>query len=840
MPTLKDVVEAGSFLDGSPPPADFLGARPQDGENVGINPPGFAWAPERGSVAFDLEVASTPNFTGARARRFSRLPLNLHALDEPLTPGKWYWRYRCHVEAAGAAAGSPGRAESGRTGLTPWSVTRGFTVEAGAPKVPIPSVAVLKERLRGARPRLYARPESLGELRRRRETDARRWSALQATIEGKLAHPLMPEPLPYPTGQWDVDIWRDYMNQSRTMSSAVDHLGFGYLMTGERRWGGRLREWLCHLASWDPEGTSSYKYNDEVGMPALFVLARGYDCGHDVLTDEERAKVRLALTRRAQEVYRMFRQKNPYEVRPYDNHATRTINFLGQAALSLLGEEEQADEWLDYVLKVYSAFYPPWGGDDGGYSQGPTYLSAYLNFMLQFLQILENATGIDLHQKAFFRNVGYFILYADPFFAQMTPFGDGTTGKPSRSTQLDMRRLAQKFREPAFQWWADQLALSRSTVETAPEGLLEFLWHDESLAGRRPTDLPRSRCFFSVGEAAMHSDPTDAGNDAYLLFRSSPFGAWSHGYADQNSFYIHAFGKALAISSGYYPWYGSPHHLQWTWQTKAHNSVLVDGEGQVAGTRASRGKVEEFVTAEHFDYCRGDAVEAYGGRLTRFLRHVLYVREAGGPGWFVIADDLEAAPGARQPDAGATFQWLLHALNRMTVAEAKAEVGIEAEGAGLRVAVLAPRDVAFAQTDQFDPVPERDFKPQWHLTVSTPSPGPRAAFLILLEPFQEASQRVAYEALEAPGWLGCRVRQADAETVVGMRLGGPGDPAAVAPELAVAGVRTDAHFFAWKERRGETGAQALVVGGSFLEAPGRSRLSWTGKQTGVAELRVER
>jgi hypothetical protein len=825
MPTLKDVVEAGSYLDGTAPPADFLGARPQDGETVRINPPGFAWAPERGSVAFDLEVSPRPDFADGRTQRFSRLSLNLHALSEPLAAGKWYWRYRCHLEEGQGGAGS---SRSGA--VTSWSVTRSFTVEAGAPKVPIPPVAALKEQLRGVRPRLYARPETLDALRRRRETDARRWSALQATIEGKVAHPLMPEPLPYPNDEWNVDIWRDYMHQSRNMSSAVDHLGFGYLMTGERRWGKRLREWLCHLASWDPDGTSSYKYNDEVGMPALFTLARGYDCGYGALTEEERGTVRRALTRRAQEVYRMFREKNPYEVRPYDNHATRTINFLGQTALSLLGEEEQAEEWLDYVLKVYSAFYPPWGGDDGGYSQGPTYLCAYLNWMLQFLHTLENATGIDLHQKAFFRNVGYFILYAQPFFAQMIPFGDGTPGKPGRSSQLDMRRLAQKFREPTFQWWADQLSLGKSAVESAPEGLLEFLWHDETLVGRRPTDLPSSRCFFSVGEVAMHSDPTDAESDAYLLLWSSPFGAWSHGYADQNSFYLHAFGKALAISSGYYPWYGSPHHVQWTWQTKAHNSILVDGEGQVTGTRASRGKVEEFVTGEHFDYTRADATEGYGGRVTRFLRHVLYVRESGGPGWFVIADDLEA----RQP---ATFQWLLHALSQMTVVASKAEVTIAAEEAGLRVVMLAPRDLTFAQTDQFDPVPERDFRPQWHLTVSTRSPARSAGFLAVLEPFRapgarrpDASARgrgrdeLRYETPEAPGWLGCRVQLADTETLVGMRLAGGAGSAAGSPASSLAGVRTDARFFALRLRRGEAAAQALVVGGSFLEAPGARRV----------------
>jgi hypothetical protein len=146
--------------------------------------------------------------------------------------------------------------------------------------------------------------------------------------------------------------------------------------------------------------------------------------------------------------------------------------------------------------------------------------------------------------------------------------------------------------------------------------------------------------------------------------------------------------------------------------------------------------------------------------VTRFLRHVLYVRESGGPGWFVIADDLEA----RQP---ATFQWLLHALSQMTVVASKAEVTIAAEEAGLRVVMLAPRDLTFAQTDQFDPVPERDFRPQWHLTVSTRSPARSAGFLAVLEPFRapgarrpDASARgrgrdeLRYETPEAPGWLG--------------------------------------------------------------------------------------
>jgi len=491
------------------------------------------------------------------------------------------------------------------------------------------------------------------------------------------------------------------------------------------------------------------------------------------------------------------------------------------------------------VLKVYVAFYPPWGVDDGGYSQGPTYLSAYLNWMLQFLYFLENATGIDLHRKPFFRNVGNFILYAEPFFAKTKPFGDGMDRRPGRLSQLNMYRLAQKFREPTFQWHAEQMRAEQMSVETVPADLLDFLWREEGLPVEPPTR--QAHCFASVGVAAFHSRLADADSDVYLLFKSSPFGAWSHAYADQNAFYLHGFGQPLAICSGYYPWYGSDHHTQWTWQTKAHNSVLVDGEGQVTRTRASRGRIDEFFTSEHFDYCRGDATEAYGGRLTQFFRHLAYVREPDGPGWFVIADDLTA----REP---ATFQWLLHALERMTVDEEGQTAIISEEEARLRVSFLAPEDLVFEQTDQFDPVPEpsearQDFPNQWHLSVSTRSARPRAGFLVVLQPSGRSYGSVgscdSYEgpyrapglgcqAIEAPGWLAARVQTEEAETLVAMRQDDDAGP--------VKGLRTDAQFLVLSRGADERLKRALLVGASYLKVSGSVKVSWEHPKTDVVQF----
>ncbi len=90
----------------------------------------------------------------------------------------------------------------------------------------------------------------------------------------------------------------------------------------------------------------------------------------------------------------------------------------------------------------------------------------------------------------------------------------------------------------------------------------------------------------------------------------------------------------------------SPHHREWVWQTRAHNSILVNGEGQDTRSRAARGAISAHQENGTHAYAAGDATAAYGGRLERFVRHVVYLR----PATFLLIDDLETA------GAPATFQ----------------------------------------------------------------------------------------------------------------------------------------------------------------------------------------
>ena len=86
-------------------------------------------------------------------------------------------------------------------------------------------------------------------------------------------------------------------------------------------------------------------------------------------------------------------------------------------------------------------------------------------------------------------------------------------------------------------------------------------------------------------------------------------------------------GRALAIPSGYYgPAFDMPHHAQWTRQTKAHNNILVNGQGLLVRTAKAAGRIAVFRHRRALTYECGDAAQAYGGRLSVYRRHLLFLR----------------------------------------------------------------------------------------------------------------------------------------------------------------------------------------------------------------------
>jgi hypothetical protein len=311
-----------------------------------------------------------------------------------------------------------------------------------------------------------------------------------------------------------------------------------------------------------------------------------------------------------------------------------------------------------------------------------------------------------------------------------------------------------------------------------------------------PKGLPGSRAFKTIGWAGLHSDITRPDEDTCLIFKSSPYGSVSHSHADQNSFTIMKGGKALAIPSGHYgPSYGMPHHAEWTRSTRANNCVLVNGEGQVIRKAEANGRLIAFEDRKGYTYVAGDAAAAYMGKVTRFDRHILFLR----PGLFLLLDDLKAPKPVR-------YQWMLHALEQMKLDGPR--VVSNRGGAQLEVILKCPTGLRLSQTDQFDPpynqgVPEeyqRDAANHWHVTAETEtaSAAARIAAVMLVS---GPGETIRFDLLERPGWLGVRAsgQFGEASGWVQLEPGAPGPPgfsqAVEAGKASLCGVAADRERF---------------------------------------------
>jgi hypothetical protein len=702
---------------------------PADGQRVPVNPPPFIWVPAVKDATYALQVSPSEDFAEPETLTFRDIGTSVFVPREPLEPGGWFWRYG--VETSEGVV---------------WGRGRPFTVPEDAREFPFPDFEASMARIPKERPRLFFPGERLQQIRAyaRGELESQVASLLRR-CEEVIGEEIVPEPPRPQSGPERVHV----MRTTRPPMDYMERCALAYLLTGDEKFGLEAKRRLIHFFSWDPNGPTSLWSYDE---PAMWVMMRGtraYDWTYELFTPEEREKIEPVMKIRAEHFYK-YLEKLPFESNPYNSHAGRMPGFLGEAAICFAHEwPGDARRWIEYATLLYYTSYPAWGGDEGGWQEGPGYWGAYMNFALHYVIALHHATGVDLMGKPFFRNTGYYALYTATPYHEHAPYGDGQTGSP-RGLGGVMYAFSTLAQNPYFRWY------QRESGRSVGGDLLTLSTYDPDLPAANPKDLPHGRLFNANGLAALHTALGDKDNDITFLMRSSPYGGVSHGHSDQNAFVIEAFGKGLAIATGYYPWYGSPHHHDWTRATRAKNNILVNGEGQVRRSWDARGEITAFELAEGYDYVEGEAAEAYGGRLERFRRHVVHVR----PGIFVMFDDLVAGDPS-------TFQWLLHAHDRIGIDGPVLHV--RRDPAAMDVHLLLPQQLDISQTDQYDPPPETvpekhiQYRNTWHLTAATATAATTTQFLSTFVVYRAQGEAKPPEVrlLEGSGAVGVRLARND-------------------------------------------------------------------------------
>jgi len=728
-------------VDDTPGGPGEWGFRPLEGQPSDANPPGFVWRPQKGAASYEVECARDAAFAPA-AYRAEGIRYNAHCPPKALDKGQWHWRFRFR---------------DGKGNLSKWSRTRAFAIGDGAVEFPMPARDELLGRIPKAHPRLFVRPEQLANLRERARGDLKgHFEQLVAECEKLLKNPpATAEPPKYPPGterlseEWRTIWWGNRVYTINVLNGAAT-LAFARLLGGKEEYGQAARRLLMAAVEWDPKGSTGYRYNDEAGMPYNYLFSRTYSFLNDLLSEDEKAKCRGVMAVRGKEMYDHLAPRHIWQ--PYGSHQNRAWHKLGEVGIAFLDEIPDATEWVWFAANVFFNAYPVWCDSDGGWHEGTSYWASYIGRFTWWADVMRVAMGIEAYKKPYFSQIGYYPLYLQPPGTTGGGFGDLAADRGSKSAVPVMTTFASQARNPYWQWYVDVQGGSQEE-----KGYIGFVRGAlPKVEPKPPTGLPTSRCFRGTGQAMLNTTLLDAKDNVEVIFKSSPFGTQSHGYDAQNAFLVYAFGERLLVSTGRRDIHGSAHHTQWMWETKSTNSITVNGQGQNKHSSASVGEITAFSTSEGFDFVAGEAAPAYGDRLKRFARRILFVK----PQLILIHDRLEAPKPS-------TFEWWLHAPTTMEV-NGQGDIRVVNGQAACRVAFLAPADLKLSLTDKFDPPPRPRVKlTEWHLTAATPTPTLAADFFAAIHPHKAGAAPPAPARLtQAEGGYTIEAPLADGKAVI--------------------------------------------------------------------------
>ena len=551
-----------------------------------------------------------------------------------------------------------------------------------------------------------------------------------------LTFPLPVEPVTY--GDPDpknrdsdkADKWRDVQDVCGRVSGVAEAATLIWVVTGDEKYLTKAKEFLLKSCAWHfapawksgpVVGATDIYYNDEADFRLWRKLPLVYDQLRAKLTTEEKKIVLAHFKQRGDRTVAWIKaakvekiQRNSLDVNA-ESHPVRFMSMVGLGALALWDDLPEAHEWWQFAYVFYRDQFSPWGGDDGGWAEGNAYWRG--TFEHAAFQDALLAIGDPLaYSSLFWKNSPYFALYnVQPY--RHTIFGDTSN---AGHFNLDpvvadyMEHVARVQQNGYFRAYAELctdrrprpidkgLAGLDRTYPTACEFLTRnFIASARPLPPAKPlSKLPPDRFFRDVGWVSLHSALGRPADDIQVTFKSSPYGSFSHSHADQNAFILNAYGEGLAINSAYREFHRSPHHQQWTWQTKSKNDLLIDGLGQKPQDKQSTGRITRFETSPRYVWTTGDATVAYQtgqnepGKIQRVTRDLVFIDQR----YVVLRDRVVLATPGR-------LSWLLHAEKNLSWNGTNNTAFIRGDRAALTTQLVAPGVTWHGSvTDKF-PVP---------------------------------------------------------------------------------------------------------------------------------------
>ena len=684
---------------------------PQEEHTIFFNPtPLIVPLEMKKSDFLQFNLSPDKNFTGEGTLLSEPLAWNMFNPHRELKPGVWYWRFRS-VSKGGKQ--------------TAWSETYQFTVEKTTPVFVTPTVDQFINNIPRTHNRIYCflqegMPEAQRNMRLHPEYD-------EMIVESRDA--------------LAVDFRNDtaIYNQIDQMYKNVDKLNTAYQLFRRDIYAEKMVQNVrCFLCT---EMDKQVLNNDFHAGDLSYILACTYETCYDRFTSQERQQIEQILMYILDKY--MDNLIGRVENLLYEEHFWQfSIRHFLQASIVLYEKYPNAKKYLEYLYELWTDRAPASGFNrDGNWHNGTNYFSANAITLYYVPALFSHLTRFNFFQHPWYQNAGIGLLYSWLPGSLSAGFGDGhesTNPKPRRIRSAFADLLARTTGDSYMAWYSAQN--NGYTRENETRLFRMALNKPRPQHSVLPVDAPKAVWFKDTGEMIANSDLKNLSNNLSLSFRSSPFGSGNHTHSNQNAFNLLYKGKPVYRSVGHYMNYQDPHNILSYRNTRAHNTLMVDGIGQAFSPKAY-GRITHMFNGNHIAYALGDASNAYRDSsdvkmwhrkiaqaglsqsrengfgstpLKNFKRHILFLY----PDIIVIYDDLEASKAV-------TWNWLLHSPIQFDIEGNRLITHNLTEGFYSVAQIFGSTTCKLEQTDEYVSAADstraqrgENFRKEWTLTAN--------------------------------------------------------------------------------------------------------------------------
>ncbi len=508
-------------------------------------------------------------------------------------------------------------------------------------------------------PYLFFSKEDLPEIRQRMEKEPflTRWNVFL-----KNADEVVKRPVVHNTLEGQKANARKYLENAGKVA-------FAYVITREEKYAKRAIEEAVAIVEgtiptkegemvwYNPTSRAWNKGADLNTAELSYGLAMVYDWCYDVLTNEEKVKIKNALVTKGikQYLHSIERENQDFWVGNTTSNWEGVVSGgMGLGALAIYNESEEARKAAGYAREAIPKFIDHVFLKDGGGHEGIMYARYGELFSLYFMMASQRLFEMDTEFLSKFNQklAGYWDVYMlapDYGYANFNNMNKNTfQGLWSQNHSVfggpnsDINALMENFTpegDPLLLWAADNGAPRYYWQGASP---WYFLWRRGDAAPVRHDQKPplqKSVLFREAGHAIWQSD------NLWLAYNGGWISDRSHNNRDIGSFILVVNKERLVNDPGY----GDG-------DAKHHSTVIINNEDQING---KAGKYLNFDSGKNFHYLATDLTDVYNpDHLNKFIRHFVMVNES----YFVIVDEVQVKENA-------SVEWRLQTRHKAVVVD---------------------------------------------------------------------------------------------------------------------------------------------------------------------------